>query len=118
MTSELQPHRQREQFPEMEMNPTFNVLDILESHFHVDEGNVANFRAEPRVHSDGTASTNYDELKAVKALDDTENAIYRRSRSPMDITCDDINHFTITPQSTTDIIASFGISIFVIVLTF
>ena len=98
MKSELQPHRQRSQSPEMEMDSIFNVLNVLESDPFVNKGNASDLSAEERIHSDGTSRINYDESKA---LDDTKNAINRRF--PIDITSDDMNHFTITPQTTTDI---------------
>ena len=112
MKSEYQPRRQRAQSPEMEMDSIFNVLNVLECDAFVDEDNAIDLRAKERVHSDGTSPINYDEPKA---LDDTENAIYRRC--PIDITSNDMNHFTITPETMTDNIASFGISISVIVHT-
>ena len=82
----------------MEMDSIFNVLHILDFDPFVDEGNATDLSAEERVHSDDTSPINYDEPKA---LDDTENAINRRC--PMDITSDDMNHFTITPETTIDI---------------
>ena len=96
MKSELQPHRQKAQSPEMEIDTISNVLNDLESDPFVDEYNATDLSVEERVHSDGTSRINYD---ATKALDDTENAIYRRC--PIDITSDDMNHFSITPQTTT-----------------
>ena len=96
----------------MEMYSIFNVLHILESDLFFDEDNVANFGTNLHAHTDDAASPNHD---VTKVLDEADNAIYQRS--PMHITSDDMNHFTITLETTTANIPSFGISISVVVHT-
>ena len=103
----------------MEMHSIFNVLSDSGSDPFIEEqqGNAI----------EDTVSTNHDDPREIDAA---ANAIHHRS--PMDIASDHTDHFTITPKTTNaitpatsrrngytafDNIASFGISISVIVHT-